>query len=417
MVRSGTVGIEPNDVRADVFDVGAIIQELIDNSTSAILQRIQAYGHKTPSHSDQELALTTLQRAISVPGVWHCVRRLLIALATKMEQAGAPLQWVQLLEYGLHESQRLQDRETEATLAYHLGSVYRIWTRLEESQQLFEQSADAFAQMKQPDQQAFSLCHAADVARLQQKRETAKALVEFSFALLDQDPIPLDSSVSLTIGYGHLVLGAIALEQKELQMARQNFETALQVYQETDTLRMAATTQGNLGVVYAELGQYDAALDAYTQAVNIFSEMEEVIQSTRFQMNMGNVYLYQDDWPKAIAMFSIVEPIYRQTGDKLSLANCWFNLGLAYRGLEEFNQSQRALQDAMRLYEELERTSDAMDTLAELGVTYQMQSLYHEAIAAFEKVQRYLITQESTPDIIQFQKELAKYLPDVMSES
>jgi len=89
----------------------------------------------------------------------------------------------------------------------------------------------------------------------------------------------------------------------DLRQAVQNYEQALRIFERVGSKREIGVTANNLGLVYADWGQYDKAVDYYEKSLAIAREFKDRKVEGQTLMNLGEVKQYRGQLGEAEASF------------------------------------------------------------------------------------------------------------------
>ncbi len=85
------------------------------------------------------------------------------------------------------------------------------------------------------------------------------------------------------------LLGAVAMMRGRIELAREVCDEARRVASELGDQRVAANATTTLGVILAQLGQYDEALTALRDALELSEARADAIQTTRVHLNLADI--------------------------------------------------------------------------------------------------------------------------------
>lgn len=233
----------------------------------------------------------------------------------------------------------------------------------------------------------------------------------------------------------HLARGEEALAQEEYEIARQELETALALFEKDENWAGHVRARNGVGTVAARQGDYKAALEhlnaALATAQQKFgpghvevsrsqreigsvhvaagrpaeglevlgralalqraagAEPKEVVQTL---LRMGVAHSDQGEDDKALVVLDEVEAIQRATGDRSRVADTLVGRGAAYWGQGKFDQAIEAFEQAIEILESggaggtggAPRATLAV-TYLNLGTAYWSKSDYDEALSFYEK--------------------------------
>jgi Flp pilus assembly protein TadD len=190
--------------------------------------------------------------------------------------------------------------------------------------------------------------------------------------------------------------GDLALVEKKLELAREEYEKCLK------TGPPNIETLSNLGIVCAQLGQFERAIDSYKQALALSPE------NSKLRANLGLAYLKTERYEEAAREFA--HSLLADPGDMKTLellAFCHYNMKryelAAYEvkqvlGLQPREPSAAFLlgsaylklnraEEAVPLIDFALRQSGTVETHLIMGQAYLGVHAYREAINEFQKAE------------------------------
>ena len=178
-----------------------------------------------------------------------------------------------------------------------------------------------------------------------------------------------------------------------------------QVYQETPNHPDIASTLGNLGIAWSDLGDARKAVTYFERTLAIF---EQVYQETPNHPdiastlnNLGIAWRDLGDVQKAVSFYeralAIDEQVYQETPNHPDIASTLNNLGIAWQNLGDTRKVvsyyQRALAIYEQVYKETPKHLDIAWTLNNLGTAWgdlgdgrKAKDLLERALAIYEQV-------------------------------
>lgn len=97
------------------------------------------------------------------------------------------------------------------------------------------------------------------------------------------------------------------------------------------------------------------------------------------------IAILEDDFDLAIENFHKSEGLYQKTGQAKARAGVLGHLGMTYFVLNKFDQSEKALKEALKAAEEIKLTEVMMSAFNELGLIELVRGRYLEAFELFQK--------------------------------
>jgi tetratricopeptide (TPR) repeat protein len=354
----------------------AIFHRYISRSIEALYTRIGPELQDLSSET-REQAWHLLDYGLKLTHGWEAVRKLLLALAPRMERDGFRHEWLPYLEGGVAFSQRMQDVSAEAQLSLYIGRICRLRGELAKARTWFQTSAELCSQLDDRRGRALALNQLAYVERVQNQYALAEGYVDEALRLLDEHDTERATS--------QWVLGTIAQSQLNWADAEKYHRAALQIWQATGNQQRAAWSLQNLGDTLRSAEKYAEAAAHIQQAVVLLGQLHDPVNQAIARMNLGIVHLYRNEPEQALALFTLAEAVFRQVGDQLHLAMVYNNITIAERELGHWQAAEQGCNKAIRLWEILDNRKFIAGSLEELGLTYLAQARAAEAIAAFER--------------------------------
>jgi CHAT domain-containing protein len=171
-------------------------------------------------------------------------------------------------------------------------------------------------------------------------------------------------------------------------------EEALRLYHEAYYL---AQQHGNLfrqaylllsiGQIYNDIDDYQQALDYSRRSLDLCRRIGAVYREAHALYEIGNNAMRLGDWEQAREALDESAAIYTALDIPTRMSMPYWAQGMVYQMLGDDAQSEAAYQRtlAASLTPTYTNPSNAMDSLAQLGVLYHVQERYDEAHAAYTR--------------------------------
>ncbi len=194
------------------------------------------------------------------------------------------------------------------------------------------------------------------------------------------------------VGKAHWFKGYIFDVYKEdISQAYFNYRDALEYLAATDSSELKMSVHNNLGILYRQYGQYDAAIENYEQALKL-SEALTPKQLSDLHYNLGVAYNLKGD----PASFTLAESsltkaleLAEEITDEENIASVHNYIGVMYWEVGEYDVARIAYDNTIRSYENVAQDHPAREYVGKayhgIGVTYMEEENYEAAIEAFRK--------------------------------
>lgn len=146
-----------------------------------------------------------------------------------------------------------------------------------------------------------------------------------------------------------LNLGVIANIQGDLLAAQQNYSRACALSREHHDSVIEALALHNLGMVHADLEEWDEADDAFKQALALFEAQSNRPMIASALVNRSEVLLAQAALAEAVRHCELAIAMYDELGDELGRGEAQRWQGRALRERGDMAAAERALVDAVHV--------------------------------------------------------------------
>ena len=159
---------------------------------------------------------------------------------------------------------------------------------------------------------------------------------------------------------------------------------ALDRVRQSGDRRAEATIVNGLGVAHGDLHQYDESIDHCLRAADLFAAAGDGWGQAWSLNNAGVTSVEQGDPATGERSLRTALPLFRQCGDPQGVATCLNNLGDCYRLMDRTEDAIAALQEAIEIPAEADRSSQRYP-LGTLGDVYRDTGRYDLAVSHYER--------------------------------
>ena len=254
-----------------------------------------------------------------------------------------------------------------------------------------------FSQKEQMDSLASIL--RSDKAKSLHDTIKGRIMIDLSWKLAYSNP---DSAVRLTIRAVELVktvnkqltgacyhaLGLFYDVKTEYSKSLEYYDMAMAIWNEYSSLDRQAATLGNMGSVFANMGDYPKALDYYLQSQHICEQLELKEEIAIGNNNIGLIYLEKGDNEKARTYFFKALEVFKGIKNKQGIQSALSNIGSAYTNLKDPEKALRYLEEALSISEQIGDKNGTSTNLGNLGLVFH-DSDPDKALDYYEKALNY----------------------------
>ena len=155
--------------------------------------------------------------------------------------------------------------------------------------------------------------------------------------------------------------------------------------EESGNKRRIALTLNFIGKIYAELSEYELALEFYTKAIAFYKELGDRLNEAYSIGNIGILHQNHADYAKAKEHYLLALETYKELGSKGDIAVVYVNLGLVYQNTSEFLKALETYSKALETFEELGNQVAISIVTGNIGIVFDHFLDYDRALEYLNK--------------------------------
>lgn len=340
------------------FDSRSIFRKYVERNAAYALSLLADNSPRAPSRQKQTIALQGLQFSLSSTEFWPITRRLLLALAPKMELLDLRVLWRPYLEDGLRQSIEVGDKEAEMIIRYYLGNLQREMADYDGAIQQYTKSIELAHSLQDVVYEVQLLNRYAFTLRRKGMLEDAEKFARRALAL-DQDDLREK-------GYSYLVLGAVLYDKRLWESCLDYAHKAVVCWETGGHERELAWGYTNLGVTFWRLKSLAEAKHYLEKAISQFDIIGDIVHQASARMNLGIVLVELGSADDALRCFQKAERVFRAVQDKMRMAMVANNVAHAYEALQRWEDAVDAYQQGLERWMDLNNKEKALDIIHSL---------------------------------------------------
>lgn len=220
-----------------------------------------------------------------------------------------------------------------------------------------------------PDSAIYYYQRAVDMAEsnlgIQKPRSASVNLVEYKISSLK----------SLGLRY----IGIILANKGDYDKAIENYLNSLNIEKELGDKKGISACYNNIGNVYKNQGLYDKAIENYNNALIIFSELDDKNKMAICHMNIGLVHYNQGNYDKAIEYYMKALKIFEEIGDKKGMSLSYSNIGNVHTDQGLYDKAEEYYLKALVILQELGNKYGIANCYNNIGGAHFDQKNYDKA--------------------------------------
>lgn len=180
------------------------------------------------------------------------------------------------------------------------------------------------------------------------------------------------------LGSVYAVLGQ---NHEAIEFFKKSYNIAMQI----NDIEEAVNSVGNIGVAYFNLGEYYDAIKFQEQALSFAKQINDKERTQTWLGNLGNIYMILGEYHRAVDYYEQAANIANQTGEKRDEGLGYGNMGMAYLCLREYSEALKYFELSLTIAQQLGDKHSEGVRLGNLGNTYLYLGEYEKAIKNFEQ--------------------------------
>jgi len=271
------------------------------------------------------------------------------------------------LEYMLR-SEKLNNRKHLLQAYLKLGWFYQLDGRYVKALELYEKSLKLSRQAKDRHNEAQALRKLAVWHIDRNNYDLALDLLTKSAAINLEFSGNFDNLKNLACDY--FDIGLVFANKEDYEAAKDFYGRSLKIFQRLKLNNELSDCYFNLGEIHLYQKQYQKALDYYFKGLELDRKYNNKNNlACGFNM-IGELYLEIDDLPKAESYFKQAASLAEQIDSRLELADADYNLGLLYKIRRKKNLAREYWRKAQETYRsvDMQRYLEIRKELLELDV-------------------------------------------------
>jgi tetratricopeptide (TPR) repeat protein len=231
-----------------------------------------------------------------------------------------------------------------------------------------------------------------------------KTMISLSWLVVYSDP---DSAIRLTNtallqaqksgirsleGKCFHALGWFYDVKSEYSVSLEYYSKAMQVWDELSAKKNKGGTLGNMGSVYANLGDFPKAIDLYFQSQLMLEQVGDKESIAIGNNNIGLLYYEKSEYKKALEYYFKALNSFKELKHIQGIQYAYSNIGSAYHGLKDKEKAIGYLNMAFDISKESGDLIGQSTSLGALGLVYHDNdaamalSYYQKALAVASEV-------------------------------
>ncbi|HAM99978.1 MAG TPA: hypothetical protein DCQ26_15365 [Marinilabiliales bacterium] len=180
-------------------------------------------------------------------------------------------------------------------------------------------------------------------------------------------------------------LGVLYADKGNNELALEYYGKSLRIQRIMNNPKAMAHLYDNMGLIYRRQQDFEKALEYHNQSLKLKKDLNDTIGIAYSYENIGLIFSEQGKFDKALIHYYNSLRLKESLNDKYGMANSFGNIGVIYLKIESYDQSQVNLERALMLFQEIGNKTGIAECQLYLSDIYQNQKNYPKAIDALEQ--------------------------------
>ena len=160
---------------------------------------------------------------------------------------------------------------------------------------------------------------------------------------------------------------------------------ALEVWEKLGDRKYLAQAYNNVGLTYANLGQFENSLENYQESYKIKRELKDSAGIGILLNNIANIKFRTGNYEDAIQYFQQALDIFEKMNSNEGITSCLNGCGLVFENLMNYEKALEYYNRALKIAGTLKNKKQYADILNNLGNVYTTLKDYKRAIEFYNK--------------------------------
>ncbi len=179
--------------------------------------------------------------------------------------------------------------------------------------------------------------------------------------------------------------GLINSGRGEYEMALNNLEKSLELYQKIKIQKEIAEVINEMGLVYNHKGNYSKALESYYESLKIAEDINDLPIIAANYNNIAGIHINQGDVNKALLFFEKSLEVNVKAKNKRGIARSYHNIGGIYTEQKKYDEALTYFYKVIAIEKEIDSRLIGFETLSNIGYVYYHKQDYTKSLAFFEE--------------------------------
>ena len=163
----------------------------------------------------------------------------------------------------------------------------------------------------------------------------------------------------------------------------------MEIKEKIGDIKGVSTSLHQIGMIYQDKGDYDAALKQYQKAKEVFEKIGDIKGVSSSLHNIGMIYQYKGDYDAALKQYQKAKEVFEKIGDIKGVSYSLHQIGIIYQDKGDYDAALKQYRKSMEIKEKIGDIAGAALSMAQIGTLYFKQNQFESALKLF--IQAFLV--------------------------
>ncbi len=180
-------------------------------------------------------------------------------------------------------------------------------------------------------------------------------------------------------------LGILYANRGEYDKALALYEESLKLFEEIGNRSGVAVSLLQIGIIHHHRGEYDKAMTQYEESLEIEEEIGNRSGAAKSLHGIGNIHFVWNEYDKALNRYNESLRIFEEIGKRSDMAGVIHQIGIIHDKRGELDKALNRYEESLKIKEEIGDRSGVASSFHQIGMIHQERGEYDKALARYEE--------------------------------
>ncbi|MCK4765148.1 MAG: tetratricopeptide repeat protein [Candidatus Aminicenantes bacterium] len=183
----------------------------------------------------------------------------------------------------------------------------------------------------------------------------------------------------------HHLIGILQADFGDYDSAIEQYHEAMEIFENTGDISGVSNSLVQIGMIYQYKGDYDTALKQYEKSLQIKEQIGDRKGLSSSLRQIGMIYQYKGDYDAALKQYEMSLDIDKQIGDMKGVSSSSHQIGMIYQYKGDYDAALKQYEKSLEIDEQIGDIKGVSTNLLQVGNIYYTKGDYERALSRYEK--------------------------------